>query len=68
MTAGDGDKYFRLSNNAVSAMISGPDGRIWIGTDHGGINILDKQSGRVSTLRSNPGDPRTLSQNSIQAL
>lgn len=59
---------FRLSNNAVSAMVAGPDGRIWIGTDHGGINILDKQSGRVSTLRSNPGDPRTISQNSIQAL
>lgn len=66
--AGTAGPDFRLSNNAVSAMISGPDGRIWIGTDHGGINILDKQSGRVSTLRSNPGDPRTLSQNSIQAL
>ena len=66
--AGTGGPDFRLSNNAVSAMISGPDGRIWIGTDHGGINILDKRSGRVSTLRSNPGDPRTISQNSIQAL
>lgn len=59
---------FRLSNNAVSAMVLGPDGRIWIGTDHGGINILDKKSGSVTTLRSNPGDPRTISQNSIQAL
>ncbi len=66
--AGTAGPDFRLSNNAVSAMISGPDGRIWIGTDHGGINILDKQTGSVSTLRSNPGDPRTLSQNSIQAL
>ena len=66
--AGTAGPDFRLNNNAVSAMISGPDGRIWIGTDHGGINILDKQSGRVTTLRSNPGDPRTLSQNSIQAL
>lgn len=66
--AGTAGPDFRLSNNAVSAMISGPDGRIWIGTDHGGINILDKQTGSVYTLRSNPGDPRTLSQNSIQAL
>ncbi|SDE80681.1 Signal transduction histidine kinase [Dyadobacter soli] len=66
--AGTAGPDFRLSNNAVSAMIAGPDGRIWIGTDHGGINILDKQTGRVSTLRSNPGDPRTISQNSIQAL
>lgn len=66
--AGTAGPDFRLSNNAVSAMVAGPDGRIWIGTDHGGINILDKQTGRVSTLRSNPGDPRTISQNSIQAL
>ncbi|MGG7663563.1 hybrid sensor histidine kinase/response regulator transcription factor [Dyadobacter sp. BHUBP1] len=66
--AGTAGPDFRLSNNAVSAMISGPDGRIWIGTDHGGINILDKATGRVSTLHSNPGDPRTISQNSIQAL
>ncbi|OJV15046.1 MAG: hypothetical protein BGO21_19580 [Dyadobacter sp. 50-39] len=66
--AATGGADFRLSNNAVSAMISGPDGRIWIGTDHGGINVLDKQSGSVVTLRSNPGDPRTISQNSIQAL
>lgn len=66
--AGTAGPDFRLSNNAVSAMIAGPDGRIWIGTDHGGINILDKQNGSVSTLRSNPGDPRTISQNSIQAL
>ncbi|HWV29427.1 MAG TPA: two-component regulator propeller domain-containing protein, partial [Dyadobacter sp.] len=66
--AGTAGPDFKLSNNAVSAMISGPDGRIWIGTDHGGINILDKATGRVSTLLSNPGDPRTISQNSIQTL
>ncbi|MCE7063124.1 two-component regulator propeller domain-containing protein [Dyadobacter sp. CY343] len=59
---------FRLSNNTVSSMVAGPDGRIWLGTDHGGINVLDKKRGTVSTLLFNPGDPRTISQNSIQAL
>ncbi|QRR00258.1 hybrid sensor histidine kinase/response regulator transcription factor [Dyadobacter sandarakinus] len=59
---------FRLSNNTVSAIVSGPDGRIWLGTDHGGINVLDKKSKTVSTLLFNSGDPRTISQNSILAL
>ncbi|WP_031529924.1 hybrid sensor histidine kinase/response regulator transcription factor [Dyadobacter crusticola] len=59
---------FRLSNNAVSAIVQGPEGKIWIGTDHGGINILDKQTGKVSTLLSNANDPRTISQNSILSL
>ncbi|WP_439559673.1 hybrid sensor histidine kinase/response regulator transcription factor [Dyadobacter sp.] len=59
---------FRLSNNAVSAIVQGPEGKIWIGTDHGGINVLDKTTGDVTTLLSNANDPRTLSQNSILSL
>jgi signal transduction histidine kinase/ligand-binding sensor domain-containing protein/DNA-binding response OmpR family regulator len=59
---------FRLNNNIVFAMVSGPDGRPWVGTDHGGISILDKKSGSVSTLLYNPNDPRTISQNSILSL
>ncbi|KQS30658.1 hypothetical protein ASG33_09700 [Dyadobacter sp. Leaf189] len=59
---------FRLSNNAVSAIVQGPEGKIWIGTDHGGINVLDKTTGSVTTLLSNANDPRTLSQNSILSL
>jgi signal transduction histidine kinase/ligand-binding sensor domain-containing protein/DNA-binding response OmpR family regulator len=58
----------KLSNNIVSAMIIGPDGRPWIGTDHGGINIIDKQAGTVTVLSYNPNDPKTISQNSVMAL
>jgi len=59
---------FKINNNIVSAIISGPDGRIWVGTDHGGINIIDKNKGSVSVLQYNPNDPKTISQNSIMAL
>lgn len=59
---------FRLNNNAVLAMLSGPDGQIWIGTDHGGINVLDKKKRTVTALLFDPGDPRTISQNTIQTL
>ncbi|MCF0072907.1 ATP-binding protein [Dyadobacter sp. CY261] len=59
---------FKLNNNAVTTMLSGPDGKIWVGTDHGGVNVLDKERGTVSTLLFDPGDARTISQNTIQAL
>jgi signal transduction histidine kinase/ligand-binding sensor domain-containing protein/DNA-binding response OmpR family regulator len=68
LTASTTGPHFKLSNNAVSAIIQGPDGRIWIGTDHGGINVIDKRTKTVSTLLSNPNDPRTISQNSILSL
>jgi ligand-binding sensor domain-containing protein/signal transduction histidine kinase/DNA-binding response OmpR family regulator len=58
----------RLSNNIVSAVIAGPDGRLWVGTDHGGINIIDKKKRSVSVLTYNPNDPKTISQNSVMAL
>lgn len=59
---------FKLTNNIVGAITSGPDGRIWIGTDHGGINIVDKKNRSVSVLQYNPDDQKTISQNSIMAL
>lgn len=59
---------FKLNNNIVSAIISGPDGRVWVGTDHGGINVIDKNRRTVSVLKYDPNDPKTISQNSIMAL
>lgn len=59
---------FKLNNNIVSAIISGPDGKIWIGTDHGGINLIDKEKRSVTFLQHNPNDPKTISQNSIMTL
>jgi signal transduction histidine kinase/ligand-binding sensor domain-containing protein/DNA-binding response OmpR family regulator len=40
------------------------DGRIWIATDHGGVNILDKRTRDVRVLKHNPQDPNSISQNS----
>lgn len=57
-----------LSSNNVSSIIEGDDGNIWIGTDHGGINILDKQTYKISYILSKEDDPRGLKQNSITAL
>ncbi|MDQ0640523.1 signal transduction histidine kinase/ligand-binding sensor domain-containing protein/DNA-binding response OmpR family regulator [Pedobacter sp. W3I1] len=57
-----------LSSNNVSQVIEGEDGKIWIGTDHGGINILDKHTNRLTYILNKEGDLRGLSDNSIGTL
>ncbi len=42
---------FRLNNNMVKAIVEGKRGEIWVGTDHGGINLLDKTHGKVVYLK-----------------
>lgn len=44
------------------------EGRIWIGTDGGGIDILDPASGKIDVLKHVPGDRNSLLGNSIRSL
>lgn len=56
-----------LSNDVVLCMIEN-EGRIWIGTDGGGINILDPADGSIEVLKHTPGDVRSLPGNSVLSL
>ncbi|WP_317197503.1 hybrid sensor histidine kinase/response regulator transcription factor [Chitinophaga rhizophila] len=58
----------RLNNNIVRGVVQDNKGLIWIGTDHGGINIIDKNRQTIEYLTSNSENPKSLSQNSINAL
>lgn len=58
----------RLNNNIVRGVVQDNQGLIWIGTDHGGINIIDKGRHTIEYLVSNGENPKSLSQNSINAL
>ncbi|MGZ8516823.1 MAG: two-component regulator propeller domain-containing protein, partial [Chitinophagaceae bacterium] len=59
----------RLNTNLVSQIVQDNNGLIWIATDHGGINLIDKTNNfSTSYLRNDPKDPRSLSQNSITAM
>jgi signal transduction histidine kinase/ligand-binding sensor domain-containing protein/DNA-binding response OmpR family regulator len=58
----------QLNTNAVSCMAEGPDGTIWIGTDHGGINIVDKGKSIVRYVRYREGDATSVAQNSVTSL
>ena len=57
-----------LSSTNVSDIVEDDDGKIWIGTDHGGIDILDKRTGKFTYILSKEDDLRGLKDNSIAAL
>ncbi len=57
----------KLTNNVVLCMIE-KDSRIWIGTDGGGINILDPETHEFTVLEHIPGNPYSFPCNSILSL
>ncbi len=58
----------KLSSNIIRGLEQDDNGIIWIGTDHGGINLMNKKGFNVQYLLSNPYDERSLSQNTITTL
>lgn len=60
---------YKLNNNLVTQIVQDNNGLIWLSTDHGGINLVDKkQNFKVSYLLNDPKDPRSISQNSINSM
>ena len=58
----------RLNTNSVSCFLEDNHGKIWIGVDHGGINVVDKRRNVVSYILHRDGDETSLSANSISHL
>lgn len=54
-----------LNTNVISNLIQDDKGRIWIATDHGGINLLDKKDFSVRYILNREDDSKTVGQNSI---
>jgi diguanylate cyclase (GGDEF)-like protein len=57
-----------LSNNNTFALIQTRDGRIWIGTDPGGLNVYDPKTGKFQVYRHDPKDAASLADDSIWSL
>ena len=57
-----------LSNPHVMAVIEDHVGNLWIGTDGGGLNHLDRKTGRFTYYRHNPSDPHSLGSDAVLAL
>jgi ligand-binding sensor domain-containing protein len=59
----------KITSDIVFNVIQDAKGLIWIATDHGGINLLDKKTFRVKqTIFNRPDDNRSLSQDCIVSL
>lgn len=57
-----------LNNNLINGILQDPNGLIWIGTDHGGVNLLDKRDFKIRYLVNREDDQKSISQNSITSL
>lgn len=57
-----------LNNNLINGILQDAKGQIWIGTDHGGVNLLSKKDFSIRYLTSKEDDPKSIGQNSIMCL
>lgn len=62
------ESHYVLSNNQVRNIIQDRQGRIWVATDHGGINIIDKNLHTIHYIKGDLFDERSLLQNSVNTL
>ena len=60
------DFPFYLSSDMLTDIIQDPGGVIWMSTDHGGIDIIDKKANRLINLRNQPYSKRSIAHNSIK--
>jgi signal transduction histidine kinase/ligand-binding sensor domain-containing protein/DNA-binding response OmpR family regulator len=58
----------RLTNDIVSGIVQDNAGSIWISTDHGGINVVDKKTFSIHNIRNHPENESSLSLNSITTM
>jgi signal transduction histidine kinase/ligand-binding sensor domain-containing protein/DNA-binding NarL/FixJ family response regulator len=57
----------RLSNPEVRALLEDSDGRFWVGTA-GGLDLLDRATGRFARFEHDPTDPQSLRDNYVVSL
>lgn len=59
---------YRLNNTMVTAIIEAKPGEIWLGTDHGGINIFDKKLKSSTYIKDSDHNSGDNFQNAVYAL
>jgi signal transduction histidine kinase/ligand-binding sensor domain-containing protein/DNA-binding response OmpR family regulator len=61
-------KNSSLNNDIVNCIVQDEKGLIWIGTDHGGINVLNKENFTSYYLQRREEDVKSVAENAIYAL
>lgn len=62
---GKGAAGLGLNTDVVSDVVQDDNNRMWIATDHGGINLLNKNDFTISYLLNREDDNKTVGQNSV---
>lgn len=57
-----------LTSRVIQDITQDKNGKIWLASDHGGIDIIDKEARTIINLQNNIEDDRSLSNNSINTL
>jgi signal transduction histidine kinase/ligand-binding sensor domain-containing protein/DNA-binding response OmpR family regulator len=55
----------KLNSNVITSIIQTDDDKIWVGSDHGGINVIDPATKKVSYILNRADDAKSLSGNSL---
>jgi signal transduction histidine kinase/ligand-binding sensor domain-containing protein/DNA-binding response OmpR family regulator len=61
-------RSLKLNTNIIKGLLQDNKGLIWIGTDHGGINVINKTEHSVKYLLNDADDDKSLSQNVITSI
>ncbi len=48
-----------IADNEITNLFEDRDGGIWVATAGGGLNLIDKKTGRISSYWYDPGDPES---------
>ncbi|MDB5012557.1 MAG: hypothetical protein JWQ25_759, partial [Daejeonella sp.] len=59
---------FHLSHNLVKSILSDSEGSLWIGTEGGGINLLNLKTQEQEVLKNQSGNSHSIADNSIVTL
>ncbi|HVM89482.1 MAG TPA: two-component regulator propeller domain-containing protein [Puia sp.] len=63
-----GNSANSLNNDLVNGIVQDDKGLIWIATDHGGLNLIDKKDFSVRYLLNREDDDKSISQNSLTSI
>jgi len=58
----------KLSSDLVYSAIQDSKGQIWLATDHGGVDIVDKKDWSVTALAHNEDDRKSVAENSVTCI
>lgn len=51
-------ELYRAPEFVICGVVEDTEGRIWVASDHGGINVIDRRKGKTIEVRSQKSSPR----------